>query len=60
MLKRKEIPAFALPTGLNILEQKELTLNNGIPVHFIQGGTQNVAKLDFVFAAAWFSQTSPW
>ncbi|GAF03161.1 M16 family metallopeptidase [Saccharicrinis fermentans] len=59
MLKRKEIPAFALPTGLNILEQKELTLNNGIPVHFIQGGTQNVAKLDFVFAAGVVQSDKP-
>ncbi|MGQ1784216.1 MULTISPECIES: M16 family metallopeptidase [unclassified Saccharicrinis] len=59
MLKRKEVPAFALPTGLNILEQKELRLNNGIPVHFIQGGTQDVAKLDFVFSAGVVQSDKP-
>lgn len=51
MLKRKEVPSFALPSGLNILEQKTYKLNNGIQVLFVEGGTQEVAKLDLVFAA---------
>ena len=51
MLERKEVPPFALPSGLNILEQKELKLNNGIPVKCIRGGSQEVTKIDFVFSA---------
>ncbi len=57
MLERKEVPAFALPSGLNILAQKHLKLKNGITVHFVQGGTQEVAKLDFVFAAGVIQST---
>lgn len=51
MLKREDVPSFVSPSGLNILEQKQFDLNNGIPVHFIHGGTQDVTKIDFIFPA---------
>ncbi|SMO78076.1 Predicted Zn-dependent peptidase [Saccharicrinis carchari] len=59
MLKRKEVPMYALPTGLNMLKQKELSLKNGVPVHFIQGGTQEVAKIDFIFSAGVVQSNKP-
>lgn len=59
MLERKEVPTYALPTGLVLLEQQELKLSNGIPVHFIHGGTQEVAKLDFIFSAGVVQSNKP-
>ncbi len=59
MLERKEVPEYALPTGLTILEQQELRLNNGVPVHFIHGGTQEVTKLDFIFSAGVVQSNKP-
>ena len=59
MLERKETPPFALPTGITLLEQKELKLNNGITVRYIQGGTQDVAKIDFVFSAGVVQSKKP-
>ncbi|TLX75204.1 insulinase family protein [Labilibacter sediminis] len=51
MLRRNNVPSFDLPSGLNILEQKKFNLDNGIPVHFVDGGTQDVAKIDLIFPA---------
>ncbi len=51
MLMRKEAPSFVLPMGLNILDSENFTLNNGIPVHVIKGGSQDVVKIDFIFPA---------
>jgi predicted Zn-dependent peptidase len=51
MLMRKNIPQFVLPSGLKILDSHMFKLKNGIPVHFINGGTQDVVKIDFVFPA---------
>jgi len=51
MLMRKEAPSFVLPMGLNILDSDNFNLNNGIPVHLIKGGSQDVVKIDFVFPA---------
>ncbi len=51
MLNRKEEPVFALPTGLSLLNKSDITLKNGIAVHLIKGGTQEVTKIDFVFPA---------
>ena len=59
MLERKEVPMYALPTGLVILEQQEMRLNNGLPVNFIHGGTQEVTKLDFVFSAGVVQSNKP-
>ncbi len=51
MLMRKEAPSFVLPMGLNILDSDNFQLNNGIPVHVIKGGSQDVVKIDFIFPA---------
>ncbi|MCW3805999.1 M16 family metallopeptidase [Plebeiibacterium marinum] len=51
MLARNTAPSFVLPAGLSIIDGKEFKLNNGIPVHVINGGTQDVVKIDFIFPA---------
>ncbi len=51
MLMRNAAPSFVLPMGLNILGSDNLKLNNDIPVHIINGGTQDVVKIDFIFPA---------
>lgn len=59
MLMRKNIPQFVLPSGLNILDSHIFKLRNGIPVHLISGGTQDVVKIDFVFPAGTVQASKP-
>ncbi len=51
MLMRESTPSFVLPSGLNILDSSDFNLNNNIPIHLIEGGTQDVVKIDFIFSA---------
>ncbi len=59
MLNRKDIPSFKLPSGLNILQQSSKSLENGIPVHIVHGGTQDVAKIDIIFDAGVVQSNKP-
>jgi predicted Zn-dependent peptidase len=59
MIERSNIPAFELPSGLNILAVEEFNLSNGIPVHVIKGGTQDVVKIDFIFPAGSVQASKP-
>ncbi len=51
MLMRESAPEFKLPTGIDIFKGNTQRLDNGVPVHVIEGGTQDVVKIDFVFPA---------
>ncbi len=51
MLMRESAPEFKLPTGIDIFKGNTQKLDNGVPVHIIEGGTQDVIKIDFVFPA---------
>ena len=40
-----------------IISPKEIKLNNGIPVHILNAGTQEVTRLDFIFnAGLWYEK----
>jgi len=51
MINRAEAPTYKQPEKLNILAAKEFKLQNGIPVQYIEGGTQEVCKIDLIFPA---------
>ncbi len=58
MLNRKIAPPFQNDLSLRLLSPVEYTLANGAISYFIQGGTQEVVKIEIVFPAGrWFEQT---
>jgi len=55
MIDRKNAPKFNEIKDIRILEAELKTLDNNIPVHVINAGTQDIVKLDLIFEAGiWF------
>ncbi len=55
MIDRKKAPKFNEIKDLKILEAELKHLDNNIPVHVINAGTQDIVKLDLIFEAGiWF------
>jgi len=55
MTDRKNAPKFNEIKDIKILEAELKTLDNNIPVHVINAGTQDIVKLDLIFEAGiWF------
>lgn len=58
-LNRAKAPCFKQVEKINFLEAKFTSLTNGIPLYFISGGSEQVLKIDFIFKAGKWFQTSP-
>lgn len=56
---RKTPPDFKTVENINFIEAVETPLNNGIPLHIIDTGTQDVVRIEFIFPAGLWYQTSP-
>jgi len=55
MLNRKIQPTVNPIEHIDMVKAEKRLLSNGIPVHFVNAGTQDVVKIDFVFeAGTWF------
>ncbi len=55
MIYRKNAPKFNEIKDVKILEAELKQLDNNIPVHVINAGTQDIVKLDLIFEAGiWF------
>ena len=55
MLNRKIQPTVNPIEHIDMVKAEKRILSNGIPVHFVSAGTQDVVKIDFVFeAGTWF------
>jgi len=55
MLNRTISPAVNPIEHINMARAEKRTLSNGIPLHFVNAGTQDVVKIDFIFeAGTWF------
>ena len=55
MLNRTIQPIVNPIEHIDIIQAKKRMLSNGIPVYFVDAGSQEVVKIDFVFeAGAWF------
>ncbi len=59
MLNRIEAPQYKAPDKLYIPDEEKSYLNNGIPVGYVHGGSQEVCKIDFVFAAGVIQSNKP-
>ena len=58
MLNRKIQPAVNPIEHIDYVKAEKRLLSNGIPVYFINGGTQDVVKVDFIFEAGTWLQKS--
>ena len=55
MLNRKIQPVVSPIEHIDLVKAEKRMLSNGLPVHFVNAGTQDVVKIDFVFeAGTWF------
>ena len=59
MLNRKTAPISSLPESLDVLESHTHYLSNGLKVQLIEGGTQEVLRITFLFNAGTRFQTKP-
>jgi predicted Zn-dependent peptidase len=59
MLNRKIQPTVNPIEHIDMVKAEKRILSNGIPVHFVNAGTQDVVKIDFIFeAGTWFQKTN--
>jgi len=58
-LDRKTMPALAKANRLEITHALSHTLPNGIPVYYVNAGTQDVVKIEMIFRAGSYQQNMP-
>ena len=58
-LHRNTAPEFKTVDSIEILPSQEYSLSNKIPVHIINGGSQDVVKIEFIFNAGIWQQEKP-
>ncbi|MFM8432290.1 MAG: insulinase family protein, partial [Bacteroidota bacterium] len=56
---RSHAPAFNPVTHLDIQKADHWKLSNGIPVHFINAGFQDLVRVEFLFLNRKYSFSSP-
>lgn len=55
-IDRKKAPKFQQVDNIEFLDPKSSTLKNGIPIHNLSGGSQEIVKIDFIFNAGFWQQ----
>ncbi|MFA9370572.1 MAG: M16 family metallopeptidase [Labilibaculum antarcticum] len=58
-LHRNTAPKFKTVDSIEILPSQKHSLSNNIPVHIINGGSQDVVKIEFIFNAGIWHQKKP-
>jgi zinc protease len=58
-LDRKKAPAYTLIDKMEPIKSQEKRLSNNIPVYIVNGGTQALVKLEFLFDAGMYYQIMP-
>jgi zinc protease len=58
-LNRKIQPSFQEIKSIQLIEPQKIILDNSIPLHAINAGTQEVLKIDISFDAGMWYQTKP-
>ncbi|PJB13864.1 MAG: insulinase family protein [Flavobacteriales bacterium CG_4_9_14_3_um_filter_32_8] len=58
-LNRKQDPAFHQINTIEFLNVTKIHLDNGIEVNYINGGSQQILKIDFIFNAGTYFQKKP-
>lgn len=59
MLDRTVAPAFRAIEHIHIPEAESHQLSNGIPLHIINSGSQELVKIEFIFKAGMYFQSQP-
>ncbi len=59
MTNRKHPPPKQLVTQIPYIKPRAAELDNGLPVYFIEGGTEEFVKVEMVFFAGSYHQTRP-
>jgi zinc protease len=59
MLDRKTMPGLALESKINIIQAQSHFLPNGIPVYYVNAGTQDVIRIEVIFRAGSREQDVP-
>lgn len=59
ILDRASAPKFKQVSSIHFLHPKTQNLDNGIIVHSIAGGSQDILKIDFIFKAGIWHQNNP-
>ena len=58
-LDRKKAPAFHQVNNIEFLDATTTSLDNGIEVNYLNGGSQEILKIDFIFDAGNWFQAKP-
>jgi len=59
MLDRITMPKLALESKINFIEAQKFSLPNGIPLYYVNAGTQDVIKIEVIFRAGSREQDVP-
>ena len=59
VLDRKKAPKFHQINNIEFLDVKKMHLDNGIELNYINGGSQEILKIDFIFNAGNWFQDKP-
>lgn len=59
VLDRKKAPEFQQVENIQFLDVTKTHLDNGIEINYIDGGSQEIIKIDFIFNAGNLFQTKP-
>ncbi len=58
-MERKQAPETFIQTDIPIIQPEELVLDNGLKVYLLEGGHEEIVKVELVFFAGSFYQSSP-
>jgi len=59
MLNREQAPEFKTIDKIDIAHAGHFKLDNGIPVHTVDAGSQELTRIEFIFKAGMFYQDTP-
>jgi len=59
MVNRKDMPPVRLTTDLSLISPQADRLGNGLPVYYMEGGNEEILKIELVFFAGSFFQLKP-
>lgn len=59
MINRNNPPATSLVAPLPFLMPEKLVLSNGVPVYLVNGGTQEIIRIEMLFEAGGYNEHKP-
>lgn len=59
MINRNAPPPFNVDYKIDVMMARHKTLSNGLPIHYIDAGSQELTKIEFIFFAGTCHQAKP-